>query len=195
MLQRRKSGNGHFSGSDNKRNKLIFCGRGGNLQNLQQKPQPLLPLQQLQHKTHRDRWLWRFCLMWFGICARRQETWAWCSSPALPPLLVRRDREHEGAPWGKHIHLNFNLLMVIGLIHSVNWTYHPRFHWHFLMCRKWSVIAPCLLQLLHLLMNYAHLGATTQHPDKTFIANKQMKWVGVKSLPWWLGWQSSPECK
>lgn len=109
------------------------------------------------------------------LCEKRHETWARCSSQAFHPLLVWR--EHQGSPWGKHIHLNFNLLSVIGLIHSVNWTYHPRFHWHFLMCHNWSVIAPCLLQLLHLLMNYAHLGATPSHPDKTFTANKQMKWV------------------
>lgn len=73
------------------------------------------------------------------------------------PLLVYR--EHCETPQGKHIHLNVNLLMIIGLICAVNWTYHPWVHWHFLMCHNWSVIALCLLQLLDLLMNYAHLGA------------------------------------
>lgn len=107
---------------------------------------------------------------------QRQETeWARGSAAAFHPLLTWR--EHRGAPWGKHIHLKFNLLNVIGLIHSFNWTYHPRFHWHFLICRNWSVIAPCLLQLWHLLMNYAHLGPTCSHPDKTFITHEQMKWV------------------
>lgn len=80
----------------------------------------------------------------------RKEAWAKHSSSAFYPLLVQRD--HHGTLWGKHSSLNFNLLVVIGLIHSVNWTYHQWFHWHLLMCRNWSVIAPCLLQLLHLLM-------------------------------------------
>lgn len=90
--------------------------------------------------------------------------------------------EYQDTPRGKHIHLNFNLLVVIGLIHSVDWTYLPRLHWRYLMCHNWSVIAPCFLLLLHLLMNYARLGATWQHPDKTFTANKQMKWVRSQSL-------------
>lgn len=101
--------------------------------------------------------------------------WAWFSySPVWS--------EYQDTPLGKHIHLNFNLLVVIGLIHSVDWTYHPRLHWRYLMCHNWSVIAPCFLLLLHLLMNYARLGATWQHPDKTFTANKQMKWVRSQSL-------------
>lgn len=133
-------------------------------QNLQQNPQPLFPWQQLQHKVHKEMWLLRFCLMWVGAWVREGGGGGvqLKTHSCVYPLLVRW--EHRETPRGKHIHLKFNLLMVIGLIHAVNWTYHPRVHWHFWMRHNWSVTALCLLQLLHLLMNYAHLGAIlTKH--------------------------------
>lgn len=98
-------------------------------QNLQQKPQPLLPLQQLQHTWHKDRWLWRFCLVWLGACRRETEDRGdmrlgvrhRCSTVSSHGDSHRaRQGEREGSPSGKHIHLHFNLLTVIGLIHSVN---------------------------------------------------------------------------
>lgn len=149
--------------------KLGLCDRTP--QNLQQNPQPLFPLQQLQHKVQKCRWLWRFSLMWLGIWVRGEGR-KYSQRHSVYRLLVWR--KHWETPWGKHIHLNFNLLMVIGLICAVNWTYRPWVHWHFLMCHNWSVIALCLLQLPHL---GNELCTFLSHPDKTFTANKQMKWV------------------
>lgn len=66
-------------------NKLIFSGCCANPQNLQQKPQPLLPLQQLQHQWHKERWLWRFCLMWFGIIHDSIDI-SWCATTGVSLL-------------------------------------------------------------------------------------------------------------
>ena len=77
--------------------------------------------------------------------------------------------------WLKHIHFHLKDLMWIGLIHSVNWTYHPRVHWRLLMFSSCIVTAHCLLQLLDLIKKKSSLSMLMRDSRLT------SKWNDLKS--------------